>query len=145
MTLIERLEAAETGSRELDYEIHEAIGWQDNDECGWSRNGKRTGPEWPPYTTSIDAALTLVPEGPWGGEIMWRFGDFGIGGFVELNKANPAWLEPDYDPSQPPHEHAACVDSYSDQEKLGMGLIKPRPLALALCIAARKAREQTND
>ena len=49
VTLIEKLEGATEGSRELDAEIHVAVG----------------GTEFtvPYYTTSIDAALTLVPEG----------------------------------------------------------------------------------
>src|SRR5260221_9738217 len=57
--IIKRLEAATEGSRELDYDIHESIGWQDNDECGWSRGDERTDPSCPAYTTSLDAALTL--------------------------------------------------------------------------------------
>lgn len=62
-SLIARLESATEGSLELDYDIHQALGWQDNDECGWSRGDERTDPNWPYYTTSFDAALTLVPEG----------------------------------------------------------------------------------
>ena len=92
-------------------------------------------------TIIVDCALRLIPDGPWNGEISWNFGELRIGGWVELNKANPAWLVPDYDPSQPPHEHEACVDSYSDQEP---NRHKPRPLALAICIAALKARLPTD-
>ena len=134
MDLIERLEAAEKGSRELDEDIGELMGWVRGVNIGRS----------PHYTSSIDAALMLVPEGAWDGTIMWRFGDVQVGGFVELNKANPAWLEPDYDPSRPPHGHAACVDSYEDQDALGPEDVKPRPLALALCIAALKACAETD-
>lgn len=88
MTLIERLEAAEEGSRELDAEIALAIrapqeyfsrfdkdtdgypwpGWSDVDgpECYddaiWGGGGR--GWTAPQYTTSIDAALTLIPKDP---------------------------------------------------------------------------------
>lgn len=63
-SLVERLEAASEGSDGLDYEIHEALGWQDNDECGWSRGDERTErTDWPSYTRSLDAALTLIPAG----------------------------------------------------------------------------------
>lgn len=59
MTLIERLEAATAGSRELDAEIAHAIGAfkpkpvTARDENFWTQH----------YTTSLDAALTLVPDG----------------------------------------------------------------------------------
>ena len=55
--LIERLEAATEGSRELDAEIDERI-WR----AKWGR-GKPKDISVLYYTTSIDAALTLVPEG----------------------------------------------------------------------------------
>lgn len=58
--LIADLAAALEGSCGLDYRIHEALGWQDNDECGWSKpaTGERTADTgWPHYTTSLDAKL----------------------------------------------------------------------------------------
>ena len=64
-SLIERLEKAEGASRELDVAVAEASGWQ--------RRESAHGVYWiaphgefdvvPPYTSSIDAALTFVPEG----------------------------------------------------------------------------------
>ena len=51
--LIKKLEAATEGSRELDGDIVRAI----------LPKGKPFPLIDPPYTTSIDAALTLVPEG----------------------------------------------------------------------------------
>jgi hypothetical protein len=93
----------------------------------------------PQYTKSVDAALTLIPSGPWCGEISWNFSGFRVGGYVELNKANPAWLVPGYDYSEPPHDHAACVSSYDDTDD-HPELTKPRPLAIAICIAALRAR-----
>lgn len=57
--LIERLERATEGSRELDLEIGELVGQADHSGPAWHRPFK----DWAkPYTTSLDAALTLVPE-----------------------------------------------------------------------------------
>ena len=72
LTLADRVEAATGPGRELDAEIARAIGWgcvMRDPEAGhrwicW-RKRYRDG-EWirlPHYTFSIDAALTLVPEG----------------------------------------------------------------------------------
>ena len=72
MTLISRLEAAESGSRELDGDIFQLTGggaW----EAACSRASQPCGaPEAtvvreardyaPHYTTSLDAAVTLMPE-----------------------------------------------------------------------------------
>ena len=130
-SLISRLERASGPDRELDGAIAEAIGAQPDSE------GAVFGcPGWPPsYTASLDAAVTLVPDGQWGGTIMWNFGELHKGGFVELNLANPEWLKPDCDPAEL-NAHAACVDSYEDQEP---DKHAPRPLAIALCIAALRA------
>lgn len=79
MTLISRLEQAEAGSRELDLHIAVAIDWrwdewEDDeptlrtmiDKHSWSWMLSRMGDSlWrmvPHYTTSIDAAMSLVPE-----------------------------------------------------------------------------------
>lgn len=84
--LLQRLQAASGPSRELDAEIAEHIGddrvvpltaWRYSDEwmrkddvLGWVASGPNmlsTGDKFIPfYTSSIDAAMTLVPEG-------WRF------------------------------------------------------------------------
>lgn len=57
--LIERVEAASEGSRELDADIALTQGWQELPGDNW------LGPEAqivvPHYSTSVDAALTLVP------------------------------------------------------------------------------------
>ncbi len=80
MTLISRLGQAEAGSRELDLHIAVAIDWrwdewEDDeptlrtmiDKHSWSWMLSRMGDSlWrmvPHYTTSIDAAMSLVPEG----------------------------------------------------------------------------------
>ena len=71
LRLSTRIEQASSGSRELDAEIHEAV---------TSFPARRAGPGWadenalvvpvfpgwdilPAYTTSLDAAMKLVPEG----------------------------------------------------------------------------------
>jgi hypothetical protein len=74
--LIERLEAAQEGSRELDGRIQAAISWGSRPEAviefsSWGGFVVRIGDSRcldearGTYTTSLDAALTLVPEGAW--------------------------------------------------------------------------------
>lgn len=70
--LIARLESAAEGSRELDRDVAEAVGWErkalamDSDDywrtgdMSWTREDHEHPPQ---FTTSLDAALTLVPEG----------------------------------------------------------------------------------
>lgn len=68
--LIAELETATEGSRELDYAIAKEIGWRFSGETEFKEYGvfwrDATTDEWkqlPWWTTSFDAALTLVPEG----------------------------------------------------------------------------------
>jgi hypothetical protein len=74
--LIERLEKASGDSRELDRDIAIAAGWErkvvsQNEDDYWRKgeffSWSREDSEHPPYfTSSIDAALTLVPQNtPW--------------------------------------------------------------------------------
>lgn len=61
-SLIEKLEAAKEGSRELDAEIKEKfVGFNPDNDLPkyWPMVGKA---EPPPYTSSLDAAQTLVSE-----------------------------------------------------------------------------------
>jgi hypothetical protein len=114
--LIEKLEAATEGSRELDAEIALACGWRFNKGTVYSyhwldpQGAHNAVPS--PFTESLDAALTLVPEG-WGYQ-------------------------------QGSHPRAACkacafcfegADDFHNQPPS----FAPTP-ALALCIAALKAR-----
>lgn len=67
-TPIDRLEAATEPSRELDAEIAPLVGWEESYIPGagwvWRGPGDRNIPgPFPRFTSSIDAALTLVPEG----------------------------------------------------------------------------------
>ena len=140
--LIKRLETAETGSRELDAEIAIHIGWKhskvqkghglsgapiwshewqspDGHETDFERVSEfvQGNPEIvaadivPTFSTNIDAALTLAPEG-WS----WRVGNVPSGGgFADLGTQTSL----------------QCIEGGTP--------------ALALCIAALKAREQTNE
>lgn len=62
--LIERLEALTEPSREIDDEIAAAFAWTlvDDIECLW-RGPVGQVQQTPCYTGSLDAALTLLPEG----------------------------------------------------------------------------------
>ena len=68
--LIAELERATEGSRELDYAIAKEIGWRFHGEKDFKEYGvfwrDAITDEWqqlPWWTASLDAALTLVPEG----------------------------------------------------------------------------------
>ena len=102
--LVERMEAATKGSRELDY----AIG-----------GGVAFGSQVPNYTTSVDAALTLVPEGmDWG--VSWS----------RLHKLE-TWVK------APMRRGTTCHQGYAPD-----GDDTARNAALALCIAALRARQE---
>lgn len=63
-SLVERLCAAESGSRELDREVALVLGWWDSGSWGYMRRGNDSevhgGPR---LTTSVDALLREVPAG----------------------------------------------------------------------------------
>lgn len=119
-SLLERLEQAVEGSRELDNAIflatHPEQGTHSEDGQWWyATHMDEDGGPWAPlphYTTSIDAALSLVPEGC-GGALSWEAPEIGI------------------------KESAALVDYRNGSRFVGRGCT----LALALCIAALRARE----
>lgn len=106
--LIEKLEAATEGSRELDTDIWSAV------RCPTLFNDR------PPYTTSLDAALTLVAEG-WG----WAA--------AELDEGVPSAVTTNRKPQIKP----GTLDSNPDKIDFRTKAATP---ALALCIAALKAR-----
>jgi len=120
--LIARLEAATVGSRELDAEIWLSI----------MKNGESmlmALRESPHYTASLDAALTLVPEG-WAWELDWdKDGD-----------ATPAWSTW----SASAFCHPADRDPQNPHCPRGMSR-KAKTPALALCIAALRAREKRDE
>ncbi len=122
-TLIAELEAATEGSMELDVAVCPyRTKWHDNCE-DWMFEEPDLSGAWnaiPAYTTSLDAALTLVPEG-W--EWLVRGGDDenfanvtrgGVPVMMEGRQINPDWQR------NPVYAHSP---------------------ALALCIAALRARQ----
>ncbi len=126
MTLISRLEQAEAGSRELDAEItrilkpkwwaqllHEAAmpcGAPEDLQALGAREFVRYRKQyW--FTQSLDAAMSLVPEG-----CMWNLGGNPVGGFASAGL------------------FGACIWQGIDQ----IHGEAPTP-ALALCIASLKA------
>lgn len=126
MTLLEHLEQAEGPSRELDARIWAEIDDRDVrvDEQGRMLGRSRTPPHdecvlldkrfgGPRYTESIDAALTLVPEGKW-----WV-----------LNSGVST-----------PHKLSRAFVGLGEHQTDGLG----RKPAIALCIAALKARGQAD-
>ena len=127
--LITKLEAATEGGRELDLEITKALGfcdpsaWYDEEaDClGWNEIhpfGSTTAAEqlfdqMHHYTISLDAALTLVPEG-----CSWHVS-------TTSRDVFDAWCMPWRDVDNP---------------KLDKPWVSALNPALALCIAALKAR-----
>jgi len=125
--LIQRLQDASEGSRELDAMIADAIKWWPNgytriDFLGrdrrWNDKKKNESPDHvdcPSFTTSIDAAMTLVPEG-----------------FI-LRR---------YDASRfVPHTCEVSV-SYAHGGFIGHS---DHSFALALCIAALRAKDEGHE
>lgn len=121
--LIERLEKATGPDRELDLAIGEAVGEANHSGPAHHRPFR----EWAKhYTASIDAALTLVPEGWW----------MTLDRYVISDEPEPspmawrAWLrkiEGDLDGDGPVYHRKHFSPA-------------PTP-AIALCIAAMKARQ----
>jgi hypothetical protein len=69
--LIAKLAAASEGSRALDADVAETQGWSSDADDNWIGPGGAIAS--PHYTTSLDAALTLVPEG-----YLWLLGNTGL-------------------------------------------------------------------
>lgn len=120
MTLISRLEAAESGSRELDIEITIFVFPKVvRRHANFYINDLRI--EIQPYTTSLDAALTLVPEG-W---FVWGLSDHRTSVHYFGDK----------------HEHVCWRASLQTIEGGRLTVASAKTLHLALCIAALKAKE----
>ncbi len=118
-TLIRDLERETEGSRELDHDILAAVGcptdWREDDDV--QEYTFRTGFDWPPhYTTSLDSALTLVPEG-WG----W---------LVEVWQREESWAQIVRRPKGSTKPSGVFEGA------------EAKSPALALCIAALKARRR---
>lgn len=126
--LIERIEAASGGSAELDA----AIFWRDADKDV----GLAMISGIPPYSTSIDAAMTLVPEG-------WMFGIERAGSYDGSPK-DEAWCWPYESNFDPDWQNGQ--QGYRDAPDGARGFAATP--ALALCAAALKARaylKETNN
>ena len=89
MTLIEKLEVATEGSRELDAEIGEAFGIEPAhySEYGYGDPAKDAPREHAPYSTSIDAALALPPAWDW--EIDYDSDENGENGLAVCRMGDP--------------------------------------------------------
>ena len=109
LDLIRCLEEAKEGSRELDEAIGKTQGYKVGVDIGLS----------PHYTTSLDAALSLVPEGWPEGRISWPGRD---SGYLKAN-------------ARAEIHHA--LSSGGGPREIGFGAT----LALALVIAILKAME----
>lgn len=125
--LIKKLAEAKEGSRELDAEIClSQIGYYGTPKAfteiiyeGRSRDGWRNGPagtwedELPHYTTSIDCALTLVPEGEF-----WSVGpDYDHeGGYTGQWEANVASWVTGNSPAL-----ALCIAALQARSHMGAG------------------------
>ena len=122
--LIARLEAATEGSLELDAEIWMTLypNWRNfprTEDGGWITDMGKSARAYG-YTTSLDAAMTLVPEGA----------------FVELH-ISPKGTSCDAEVSLNDGKFLIADDTV----KTSTAATAP----LALCIAALKARETTNE
>lgn len=138
--LIEKLEGLEGPDREVDAEIFEMEPeWREafSAECLDSLSDReicqKAARHAPRYTASIDAAMTLVPEG-------WRFG-IEQGGQFDGEDIPEAWCWP-WDSSFDP-DWQNGQQGYRDASD-GKRACAPTP-AIALCIAALRAREASHD
>jgi hypothetical protein len=120
LALAERCEAAEGPDRELDEAIAEALSEWTNIGGHWERH-KLTGEqrrtfylEASAFTDSLDAAVTLVPDG-------WDW-DCGL----IRSDAIPGW--------------ASCSPSVQPFNAADEQFVEARKVALALCAAALRAR-----
>lgn len=117
--LIARLEAATEGSRELDWDIAHLL------YPGEEPATVTVGPQLPHYTTSLDAALMLVPDG-------WRWQIFGEGKSSDMDPRPMAMLygdtfDVDRGYGQPPDQDIEWSEAHAATP------------TLALCIASLKA------
>ncbi len=145
--LIARLEAASGADPQLDAEIEAIIrGGVPAYRCSDSTR-RSYGPsvvfnrddrsnimagDWhsaPSFTGSVDVALMLIPEGLWGGKIMWNGSERARGGYVE----------PECGPVSKAGVWTALVSSYAAEDDRAE-VPNPKPLPIAICIAALRAR-----
>ena len=73
LELADRVEAATGPDRELDRAIRDTLNLAHDYGADWGSRGRDIAQAFP-YTASLDAAMTLVPE-----EVFWRLGHDGEG------------------------------------------------------------------
>lgn len=116
--LIERIEKSEGADRELDHAIYEALGKPVVRMASASTHGTDLVNWAPFYSASLDAAVTLVPDG-W----YWRAGHGVLwSGWAHLNLKHPDYCDRG-------DEHSAHAETP----------------ALALCACALKARNHSHE
>lgn len=127
--LIEKLERADGPSRELDAEIAQTLSLPWDYAADWGPRGRDIQVAHR-YTASIDAALTLVPEG-------WR-----IAGFVEYGHGMK-WKGRIYC-ALVPSDLSHLPRTYAAHSAAAVRCDHAATPAIALCIAALKAKEADN-
>lgn len=131
-SLIKRLESLTSPDREVDAEIAKAIGWESvpwefAGRCGltWYAPLNSVGrPQPQNYTGSIDAALTLVPEG-----CVWALNFASMATIMKVGTKKFDIID------------GVIVGQWPENQREGE---LPVSVAIALCIAALKAREADN-
>lgn len=143
--LIARLQAAQGPDRELDAEIAVLRGYARKPAGGldfagrecfvWAEPGElfSYGTQPPHYTSSLDSALTLVPEGSYGFAFPWFYSEYS-----KHEKPCVFWraavLKPIWEKATP----TLAGDDWFERHECNDDIATP---ALALCIAALKARQ----
>lgn len=137
---IAALAGAEAGSRELDALVAEAMGWKKDAAGEWHQVGAFFGDgkvrmtvyavDLPPWTTSVDAALTLVPEGC--ACHMSRAPN-------DTASRASVWKRRVYFDDQ--QRRCTAFDMIGDGGIEPDGTVIMRTLALAICLAALRAKD----
>lgn len=128
-SLITRLEMLTGPDHEVDAEIAKAIGWRDfiSDKVPayyWIDEENRPRLEVPYFTGSLDAALTLVPEG-----CVWALNFASMATIMKVGTKKFDIID------------GVIVGQWPENQREG-GL--PVSVAIAFCIAALKARGADN-
>ena len=121
LKLADRVEALDGPDREVDVEVALCTGWENRlgAKQEWLKPNGFASTEGPPYfTASLDAAMTLVPDG-W----LWEVGNYAA-------KGDATVTHPNYNP-----------DTYNGIQVW----VEAKTPALALCAAALRARSKDGD
>jgi hypothetical protein len=140
--LVERLEAVTEGSQQLDWDIAKAVGLAIVDRYSTEFPADDRGPWYyldtcPEFSSSLDAALTLVPEG-WGWYMIANWIGVGTGNCRQECTVTIRSPDARYEESGP--NQGGTYESYLVAGRDACAIQAKTP-ALALCIAALRARE----